>query len=183
MAKAYLLRRGFQEEFDRIDLYARELGFTDDTNRLLVGDGEKNIHIPNEQFVASMVATGVLGYKPKTGTTAELDLEQANGTFAYNTDTQRVVYRSPTGVKSILARASELNLNDPLAFVVAAANIDAGNSNSVLLSDFTRPTRTLFLNGKLCTQLSSDPHAYTYDAVAKTVSIKECVEGDIISYL
>ena len=182
MAKAYLIRKGYQEEFDRIDLFARELGFTLDTNRLLIGDGEQNLHIPNEQFVANMILTGVAGYKPATGTTTELDSQHQNETIAYDTDTQRLIYKNSTGAKSILARTSELPLADPTAIIVAAENIDVGDQNSVSLTAFTRPSRMIFLNGVLCTKNANDPHNYFYDSATTTMKITECVAGDIISY-
>ena len=182
MAKAYLIRKGYQEEFDRINLYARELGFALDTSRLLIGDGEENIHIPNEQFVASMITAKVLAYKPKSGTTVELDSAHVPGTFAYDTEMKRVIYKSASGAKSILARTSELPMSDATAITVATVNIDIAAQNGVLLTSFNRPLRMIFLNGKLCTNLASDPHQYIFNETEKTVLITECVAGDIISY-
>ncbi len=182
MAKAYLIRKGYQEEFDRINLFARELGYSLDTNKLFIGDGEDNVHIPNEQFVANMVLVGVAKYGPVSGTTTELDSKHGNGTFAYDTDTQRVLYKSSAGAVSILARTSELPLGDATTIKLAVENIDAGDSNRVTLTDFNRPYRMLMLNGVMCTSHATDPHQYVYDATAKTVTIKECADGDIISY-
>lgn len=183
MAKAYLIRKGYQEEFDRINLFARELGFTLDTNRLLIGDGESNIHIPNEPLVASMILSGVAKYAPTSGITADLETLHAAGTFAYDTDTQRVIYKSKAGLVSILARTTEAMLADPVSIVITAENIDAADSNSVTLTDFSRPTRTVFLNGILCTQRAEDAHRYSFVSETKVLKIMGCVAGDIISYI
>ena len=182
MAKAFLIRWGYQNDFDSIKLQTREIGFTVDTAKVYVGSDDSNIHIPNEAYVKSMIDSGVLTYKPVTGTTLELQAAQIVGALAFNNDDKKIQYKMASGTIIKLANATDLPSGEATSVTVALANIDAGNFNSVTLSSYTRPIKLVFLNGSLCTNNPDDPHRYTIDSVNSTITIKECAEGDIIAY-
>lgn len=182
MAKAFLTRWGYQNDFDSIKLQTRELGFAIDVEKLYIGTDDSNIHIPNEGFIAEMIKTGILTYKPVVGTILELQSAQLAGALAYNVDDKKVQYKTASGTTIKLASTSDLPSGEATSVVVAQENIDVGNSNSVALSGYTRPIKLVFLNGSLCTNNDNDAHKYTIDAVNSTLTVKECVAGDIIAY-
>lgn len=182
MAKAFLLRWGTQNDFDSIKLQTRELGVAIDTTKLYLGTDDANVHIPNEQFVSSMIASGLTQYKPAYGSTQDLQTTQKNGMLGYNVDTKRLRYKTPTGAVIPLANTSDLPTKEPTVVTVAAANIDTADNNSVTLTSFVRPTIIIFLNGILCTSSDSDAHKYTLNELNSTIKINGCAENDIISY-
>lgn len=182
MAKAFLIRWGYEQDFSDIKLQTREPGFAIDTEKFFIGTGDKNIHIPNEEFVASMIADGVIGYKPLFGTTQELSNSQENGAIAYNTEVKRIQYKTSAGTVIQHATVNDIPSYTPTSVTVAQANIDTNDSNSVTLSGMTRPLKMVFLNGSLCTLNPNDPHRLQIDNVSATVKIYNCVEGDIIAY-
>ena len=59
MASAFLLREGTKIDFDSIDLRVRELGFQKDDDRLYLGTRYGNKHIPNEEYVYSMIEDSI----------------------------------------------------------------------------------------------------------------------------
>jgi len=182
MAKAFLLRWGYQNDFDAIKLQTREMGFAVDTTKLYIGTDDANLHIPNEGFVASMITAGVAKYKPVAGTTLELQSSQLPGATAYNTDEKRLQHKTASGTIINVANLSDLPRSEAYSVSVAIENIDAANANSVTLTGYTSPIKMVFLSGNLCTNNAVDPHQYTVDDVAGTLTIKECVPGDIIAY-
>ena len=182
MAKAFLLRWGTQNDFDEIKLHVRELGFTIDNERLWLGGNDENIHIPNEQFLKSYVAGEVPKYQPVTGTTTELQTLQAPGALGYNTEENRLSYKTKAGQKIDIVSTSDLPLKSPISVVVAIENIDTNDDNSVLITGYNRPIELIFLNGKLCTKESTDSNRYEVDDTANTLKVYGCSENDIISY-
>jgi len=182
MAKAFLIRWGYEQDFKDIKLQTREPGFAIDTEKFFIGTGDKNIHIPNEDFVSAMIKDGVLKYTPITGTSQELSSIQENGTIAFNTDTKRLQYKTMSGniIQQVLP--TDIPSYTPTSVVVSAENIDVSDNNSVTLAGITKPLKMFFLNGVLCTTNQNDPHMITIDNSANTVKIKECAENDIISY-
>ena len=182
MAKAFLIRWGYDQDFKDIKLQSREPGFAVDAEKLYIGTGDKNIHIPNEDFIKIMIDDGVLKYTPKTGTTLVLNTEQENGTIAYNTDNKRFQYKTSTGTIVQAASTNDIPSQTPTSVTVAASNIDIADFNSVTLSGMTRPLKMVFLNGALCSLSIDDTHKLTVNALNGTIKVRECVEGDIISY-
>ena len=182
MAKAFLLRWGYQNDFDSIKLQTRELGFAVDTEKIYIGTDDSNVHLPNEGFVSTMITTGVALYKPTSGTTLELATTHLAGTIGYDTDEKRLKFKSLTGTIISLAKTTEIPVGDATSVVVAIENIDAGDNNSVLLTGYVRPVRLVFLNGILCTNNVADPHQYIVSEVNSTIKIKECAVNDIIAY-
>lgn len=182
MAKAFLIRWGYDQDFKDIKLQTREPGFAIDTEKFLIGTGDKNIHIPNEDFVKAMITDGVLKYTPITGTTAELASNQLPKTVAYNTDTRKMQYKTVSGTIVANATTTDIPTNTPTSVTVAQENIDSSDANSVSLSGMTRPLRMVYLNGLLCTLNPDDPHRLTVDNTTGTIKINECVAGDIIAY-
>ena len=182
MAKAFLIRWGFEQDFGDIKLQAREPGFAVDSEKLYIGTGDKNVHFPNEDFVSAMISDGVIKYKPMSGTTLELATNQISKTIAYNTDTKRLQYKTASGTIVQNAAAREIPTALPTSVVVQSANIDIHDGNSVTLAGITRPLKMVFLNGRLCSLETSDIHELTVDAASGTIKVKECVAGDIIAY-
>ncbi len=182
MAKAFLLRWGYQNDFDSIKLQTRELGFSIDSEKLYIGTDDANIHIPNEAFTKALAISEVLKYKPTIGTTLELLTTQVASSLAFNSEEKRIQYKNSSGAVIKIVNMTDLPSGDAVSVVVASENIDAGDNNSVTLSDYTRPIRMIFLNGILCTNNANDAHMYTLDNINSTITIKECVAGDIIAY-
>lgn len=182
MAKAFLIRWGYQNDFDSIKLQTRELGFAVDAEKLYIGSDDSNIHIPNEAYVERMIDSGVLAYKPVTGTTLELQSAQPVGSLSFNSDDKKIQYKMASGTIIKLANVIDLPSGEATSVTVSLENIDVGNFNSVTLSSYTRPIKLVFLNGSLCTNNPDDPHRYVIDPVNSTITIKECAEGDIIAY-
>ncbi len=182
MAKAFLIRWGYEQDFSNIKLQAREPGFAVDTEKVFIGTGDKNIHIPNEDFVSAMIADGVLKYKPLVGSTAELSVNQGNGTIAFNSETGRLQYKTLSGGIVSQVLKTEIPSPSPISVTVTAANIDIADNNSVTLSGMTKPLKMVFLNGILCSLSQNDTHRMTVDPIAGTIKINECAEGDIITY-
>lgn len=182
MAKAFLIRWGYEQDFKDIKLQTREPGFAIDTEKFFIGTGDKNIHIPSEDFVSAMIADGVLKYKPLTGTTRELASIQENGTIAFNTESKRLQYKTMNGSVIPQVLPTDIPSYTPTSVVVAQENIDTNDNNSVTLSGMTRPLKMVFLNGKLCSTNTNDPHVITIDAQMGTVKIRDCAKDDIISY-
>jgi len=182
MAKAFLIRWGYDQDFKDIKLQTREPGFAVDSEKLYIGAGDKNIHIPNEDFIKAMIDDGILTYTPITGSTGALSTEQKNGRIAYNTDTKKLQYKTSAGVIIQNATTVDIPTYTPTSVVVSDDNIDANDSNSVTLTGVNRPLKMVFLNGSLCTLNASDLHRLSVDSVSGTIKIKECSNGDIIAY-
>ncbi len=182
MAKAFLIRWGTQNDFDSIKLQVRELGFTIDNERLYIGGNDDNIHIPNEMFMKTYVASEVPKYKPLTGSTAELISAHLPGALAYDIDDKRIIYKTPSGVKINMASTSDLPLQTPFSVKVLLDNIDSVDGNSVTISGYNRPIEMIFLNGSLCTTNQEDTRRYEVDRTAQTLKVYGCSENDIIAY-
>ncbi len=182
MAKAFLIRWGSQNDFEAIKLQTRELGYAIDTIRLYIGSEDGNIHIPNESFIMSKIAEEVPKYKVAAGTTVELNTVQLNGAFGFNTDIEKITYKTSSGGIKTMAYSSDLPTKTGYTVVVAVENIDAGDNNSVTLTDYERPIELIFLNGKLCTTHANDSNKYLIDSELKTLKIDGCEENDLITY-
>ena len=182
MAKAFLLRYGTENDFKSIKLQTRELGVAIDSEKLYLGLEDRNVHVPHEDLVAELISRSLSNYTHPTGTTAELTATQKTGTIAFDTELKRLRYKSQEGAISLVTPI-DLPAKDPVSFVVESANIDTDDNNSVSLTGFTRPTRTVFLNGNLCTTQPTDAHRYSFDAETKVLKIYGCQEDDIIAYL
>ena len=182
MAKAFLLRWGYQNDFDAIKLQTRELGYAVDSVKLFIGTDDANVHIPNEAFVSTMITNGVAKYKPVAGTALSLQASHLPGALAYSTDDKRIQYKTASGTSINVANLSDLPVGDAMSVIVSIENIATESFNSVTLNGFTSPIRMVFLNGSLCTNNPVDTHQYTVDSVAGTLTVKECTAGDIIAY-
>lgn len=182
MAKAFLIRWGYDQDFKDVKLQTREPGFAIDSEKFYIGTGDKNIHIPSEDFIGSMIIDGVIKYAPVSGTALELNTLQKNKTLAYNTDTKRLQYKTNSGTIVQNASLKEVPTALPTSFVVQASNIDIMDSNSVTLAGITRPLKMVFLNGALCTLEATDPHRLSANTTEGTIKINGCADGDIIAY-
>lgn len=184
MAKAFLVRWGTQNDFDSIKLQIRELGFTIDNERLYVGGNDKNIHIPSEEYVSSMISEKLEEETLLSGTTIELQTKQLPGILAFDKDKRKISYNTPDGGGILyLANEASLPLRKPVSVSVATENIDADDSNSVSIAGFTRPVEIIFRNGQLCTDLPSDTNRYSIDRASNILKVYNCADGDVISYL
>ena len=182
MAKEFLIRYGNDADFQQKRLALREFGFAIDVEKLYIGGRDGNLYIPTSAVITEMIKSQVDGYKMMAGTTQLLNDTQVVGTLAYDTDTKRIRYKASENVVKSILTLSDALLSSPTTVQVEAGNIDTNDDNSVTLSDFNRPTKMVFLNGVLCTSHVADPHKYTYDDVQKKMKIKNCTEGDLISY-
>ena len=182
MAKGFLLRWGTEADFRAVKLALREAGFTVDAEKMYIGGAEKNHHIPNEAFVNSMIIEGVAKYKPVSGETAELVAAHKKGAFAFNTTLQRLLYKKEDDTVIKVVTDQNMPVKTASTVVVAAANIDANDDNSVSISGYDRPVELVFLNGTLCTTNANDPHKYVVDPATHILKIKGCAENDIIAY-
>ncbi len=182
MAKAFLVRWGTQNDFDSIKLQIREIGFTIDNEKMYIGGNDANIHIPNESFIGTMISEAVPKYKPMVGTGLELVTTHLPGAIAFNSETSILIYKTAGGSSISLARSIDLPAKTVYSVKVAAENIDAGDNNSVLLTNYERPIELIFLNGVLCTPEDYDAHKYTVNIELKTLKINGCVADDTISY-
>lgn len=180
MAQALLLRTEADEIFQSKRLEFREPGFSRDLEKFYMGGLNGNIHIPNEKFVEDMIKASLTSDGPKFATTAALEEGHVSGTFAFNTDTNRLLLKIEDTPVAI-AMKSELPSSDQIAVKVTTANIDA-NDGSVLLENFTRSVRMIFVDGILCSSESTATKRYTYDTAAKKVFVFGCIDGSVISY-
>ena len=182
MAKGFLVRWGSEADFRAVKLALREIGFAVDTEKMFIGGAEDYYHIPNEIFVRNMITDGVAKYKPVAGETAELVAAHKKGAFAFNTTLQRILYKKEDESVLKVVTDQDMPIKTASTVVVAAANIDANDNNSVSISGYNRPIELIFLNGVLCTTNASDPHQYVVDPATHILKIKECAENDIIAY-
>jgi hypothetical protein len=127
-----------------------------------------------------MIATALSTHGPKFGTTAVLTEGHRDGTFAFNTDTNKLLLKV-TGVAVAIPTRGELATAEQTSVVVSAANIDGGDGH-VLLVEFTRPTKMIFVDGILCSNESTAPKRYTFNAQTNELKVYGCVDGSIISH-
>lgn len=182
MAKAFLLRFGTESDFGSIKLQTRELGVAVDSEKLYLGFDDKNVFIPNESQVVSIIDTNLHKYRHTIGTTLELVSAHKDNTIAFDTTLKRLKYKN-SGTTISIASKSEVSLPDPVSFVVETGNIDTNDGDNVLLAGFSRPMRNIFKNGLLCTKEATDTNRYTFDNTTLDLKVYGCVAGDIISYL
>jgi hypothetical protein len=180
MAKALLLRTEVDQIFSEKKLEFREPGFSKDAEKFYIGGLLANIHIPNETFVATMISIALSTHGPTFGTTAVLIEGHKNNTFAFNTDTNKLLLKVGETPVAIPTRG-ELATAEQTSVVVSAANIDAGDGH-VLLVDFTRPTKMIFVDGILCSNEGTASKRYTFDSQTNELKVYGCVEGSVISH-
>lgn len=180
MAQALLLRTEADEIFQSKRLEFREPGFSRDLEKFYMGGLTENIHIPSEKFVGDMIKAALAENGPKFATTAILEETHVAGTFAFNTDTNRLLLKVGDAPVAIALKA-EIPGTDQIAIKVAAANIDISDG-SVLLENFNRPVRMIFVDGILCSSEGTATKRYTYDSVAKKAFVFGCIDGSVISY-
>jgi hypothetical protein len=180
MAKALLLRTEQDSVFANTRLEFREPGFSKDAEKFYIGGMIANIHIPNETFVSQMITTALQDHGPKFGTTATLVEGHKEHTFAFNTETNKLLLKI-SGVPIAIPTRGELANAEQTSVVVEAANIDAGDQH-VLLSNFTRATRMIFVDGLLCSNEATAAKRYTFNSQTNELKVYGCVENSVISY-
>ena len=182
MAKAFLVRFGFENDFKSIKLQTRELGMALDTLKLYLGSEDENIHIPSETMVKSYIDTALSNFANEAGTTVELNTTQAVGSIAFNTETDKLQFRKTLSTFSNILTSSDAPRFEINSIVVDAENIDALDSNSISLVDFIRSSIRVYRNGLLCSSSISDINRYAFDDVSNVLKVYNCAAGDIVSY-
>lgn len=180
MAKAFLMRTDKDAVFQQVRLELREPGFSKDLEKFYIGGLVENIHIPNESYVQNMIDTTLSTYGPTKGDTATLADKQQDGTFGFNTETNRLSLKVGSG-SLLFPTVSELGAKEQIAVVVSDDNIDSSDGH-VLLSSFTRPVKMIFVDGILCIKGGSADKRYEYDPDTKDMKVFGCVDGSTISY-
>ena len=181
MSKAFLLRTEKDDKFRTIKLEFREPGFSNDLEKFYVGGASGNIHIPNEEFVSNMISTELSSFGPTKGTTAALATTHVVGTFAFNSDLNRIIYKATEEASITVATVSDILAKEQISVAIVSDNIDA-NDGSVSFVEFTRPVKMIFVDGILCTNNAASAKRYTFDTATKTLKVFGAVDGSIVSY-
>ena len=180
MSKAFLLKTEADAVFRDKKLEFREPGFSKDLEKLYVGGLTENIHIPNESFVDKMIKSKLSTHGPKFGTSAALEEGHIDGTFAFNTDTSKLLLKINGNPIAIPTRG-ELAASEQATVTVTSENIDDTDGH-VRLENFNRPVKMIFVDSLLCIKGANGEKRYEFDPATKLLKVYGCSDGSIISY-
>jgi len=180
MSKAFLLKTQTDAIFKDKRLEFREPGFSKDLEKLYIGGLTDNIHIPNELFVRNMIKNSLSTHGPKFGTSATLEEGHIDGTFAFNTDTNKLLLKINGNPVAIPTRG-ELAASEQTTVTVESENIDDTDGH-VRLENFNRATKMIYVDGILCIKGANGSKRYEFDPSTKLLKVYGCSDGSIISY-
>jgi len=182
-AKELLLRYGYEDDFERINLKVRELGFAVDTDKLYIGTSQGNAHIPNFIEVTNKIKEMIKNRRIKFGDEAYINSNLLPAQMGFNTTKHRIEVIDPTtNIRQTYITKADHLLNVPKTIKLSDDDIDHDDNDSITLTDFTRPIIMVFLNGALVTDHSDDPHTYSYDTDKKELKVTGCSDGDLLSF-
>jgi len=183
MAKTLLIRYGYKEDFERIRLHVREFGFVMDTDEVLIGTSDGNKILPNQKKVQSLIKEALSSYKMKQGDRDFILNNILPGETMFNSTKQRINFLNPVNNKiQTYVTTEDLIRKEPATIKITDDDIDHDDDDSVTLTDFNRPIVMVYYNGVLVTNHEDDNHCYTYKPEDQTIKIKNCSEGDLLTF-
>jgi len=183
IAKTLLIRWAYSQDLKTYKPATREFVYTVDDNRVYIGTSEGPKQLAYTDDIELKINKALLEYKFLVGTEQQLASTLLPSQAAFNLDIQRIQFLNPmTNTRQTYVTTQDLPMKEAFTVVVQDDNIDTDDNNSVTISGFKRPIIMVFVNGRLCTNNSNDPHPYKYDEAAKTLKIYNMSSGDLIAY-